>query len=446
MTSHSKIIAALVGLFVFLCACLIVLSGLSGALFFFTRREPVAASTSLPSTIATPTGAQVDSALDTIEQQVKEIRGWQSTRTTPRNFLDRAQLREHQVDYFEKDYSVAEARDDVLSLAAFGLLDPSFDLYNLYLDLYSEDILGLYDPDVGELYILSERNRLGAVERSTFSHEYLHALQDQTHGFDALGWNDEAYEQDAQRFGALQAFMEGEAMLLESQWEKKHFTAADWEDYNSNAYVDPDSAFFRAPEWLQNDFYFPYLQGFQFVKSLYDHGGWTAVDAAYDQLPLSTEMILHPDKYNAYEQPVSVPEPPLGKALDSGWRIVDGNSQGEWYTYLVLARHLDAGEAEAAAAGWGGDSYTVAYNESTGQMIAAWQLVWDTPGDAEEFVDAFKDYGDQRFGVTATLAGGNLCWDALAEAACLYFTPQATLWILAPDLATLAQVRGAIDF
>ena len=38
-------------------------------------------------------------------------------------------------------------------------------------------------------------------------------------------------------------------------------------------------------------------------------GGWDAVNALYDDLPRSTEQILHPDKYRAGEEPVAVKLP-----------------------------------------------------------------------------------------------------------------------------------------
>ena len=448
MSSRSTTLAIALGLAVFLCVCMMFLIGVGGLAFYGVTRgqastlRPIAA-TSAP--LATQTADDMNAIMSEIEQQVKELRGWQSSKAVPRNFYNQDQIREYNLKLFEEDYSPEEARDDALSLAAFGLLDPSFDLYNFYIDLYSENILGMYDHEADELFIITERGAMGAVERGTFAHEYQHALQDAKYDLEALGWTDEAFDADAQKFGALQAFIEGEAMLLESQWEGQYFTTADWDDFNANAYADPDSAYFRAPEWLQRDFYFPYDQGWQFINALYERGGWAEVDAAYDHLPISTEMILHLDKYDDYEQPDSVPAPPLAETLGSGWREIDTNSNGEWYTYLILDHFIDEPEAVEAAAGWGGDRYTVAYNDSTGQTVAAWHLTWDTNGDLEEFVDAFQKYGDERFGVAATIGDGRLCWDTADVDSCLYFTPEATLWILAPDFETLEKVKQATD-
>jgi hypothetical protein len=453
--SRSNTIAIVIGLGSFLCVCMLGLAVVAGALVFlvgfssfstspFSPNSPV----SVPTVVgATPSIDELNQQMDAIEKQVEDIRGWSAVKPVPRNFLSGDQLRQHQLDSFEKDYSPAEAHDDLQALLAFGLFnDPAFDLYNFYVDFYSESIAGFYDPDVAELYIISEGQQFGAAERITFAHEYQHALQDQTHGFDALGWTDEAYEADSQRFAALQAMMEGEATVLESQWANAYFTQSDWDEYMASADTNPDSAYYRAPDWMQKDFLFPYTQGYDFVNALYERGGWAEVDKAYSQLPISTEMILHLDKYDSYEQPATVSAPPLADLLGADWRVVDTNNNGEWFTFLILAQYIDEDQARAAAAGWGGDRYTVVYNDTAQQTVAAWNLVWDTESDTEEAIDAFRAYGDKRFGVAATLGDGSLCWDGAEADSCLYFARQSTLWILAPNLGTIVTVRAGIDF
>ena len=456
MSSRSTTIAIALSLAAFLCVGMLVLVVVAGAVFFFVGFSGAAVTSfspnppvSVPTVVGPQSTDQLNEQMDVIEKQVEDIRGWSATQPVPRNFFNGDQLRDHQLESFEKDYSPAEARDDLRALIAFGLFaDPSFDLYNFFIDFYSESIAGFYDPDVAELYLISETHSLGATEQITFAHEYLHALQDQTHGFEALGWNDTSFDTDSQRFAALQAMMEGEATLLEGQWANTYFTQADWNDYAASANANPDSAYYRAPDWMQQDFIFPYTQGYDFVNALYERGGWAEVDRAYTQLPISTEMILHLDKYDSSEPPVTVPAPPLADLLGSDWRVVDTNNNGEWFTFLILDQFIDASQARDAAAGWGGDRYTVVYNESTDQTVAAWTLVWDTNGDTEEAVEAFKDYGDKRFGVVAAIGDGSLCWDTAEEDAdaCLYFTPQSTLWILAPDLQTIETIKAGIEF
>jgi len=457
MSSKSTVITIAVTLAIASCICLFALA-IVGALFWgfasgvtpsiSPNSTPILPPPFIPTPTLQPTQTtqEIESAMDEIEQQVMTLRGLSASSAVDRQLMTPDELKEYNIKSFEEDYSRDEARDDTLSLAAFGLLDPSFELYDFYIELYSEDILGMYDDEAGKLFIITDRGILGAVERVTFAHEFQHALQDQNYDFDALGLSDEGWEEDSERSAGAQALIEGEATLLEQIWQEQYFTQADWDDYYANAYADPNSAYFRAPAYLQKDFYFPYDQGYQFVKRLYDRGGWAEVDAAYKNPPVSTEMILHPEKYDAGEVPQIVAAPVLTDTLGSGWRQIDVNTMGEWYTSLVLEQFIDSNIAADAAAGWGGDHYTVSYNETATQSVVVWQIVWDSTADTEEFVDAFKEYGDARFGGTAEIGDGSLCWKNTSAATCLYFSPQAALWIYAPDEATLEKLKSATDF
>ena len=55
----------------------------------------------------------------------------------------------------------------------------------------------------------------------------------------------------------------------------------------------------EAPVILSETMIFPYLRGLVFCAHLTNDGGWKALDDAYREPPLSTEQILHPEKYRA---------------------------------------------------------------------------------------------------------------------------------------------------
>ncbi|MEM2876280.1 MAG: hypothetical protein QXL67_04960, partial [Candidatus Bathyarchaeia archaeon] len=42
---------------------------------------------------------------------------------------------------------------------------------------------------------------------------------------------------------------------------------------------------------------FPYAYGFDFIEALYNAGGWERVNEAYLNMPVSTEQVMHPEKY-----------------------------------------------------------------------------------------------------------------------------------------------------
>jgi hypothetical protein len=387
--------------------------------------------------------------MDEIQSQVTAIRGLTPTDSVKRALLTSDELRQHVVDDFLKDYTPEEAQEDAIALAAFGLLEPDFDLHGFLLELYSEQIAGFYDHETNEMYIVQGESFQGP-ERLTYAHEYQHVLQDQNYDIEnGLNYNEEACEVESERCAAIQALMEGDASLTELSWFKSYATDEDrkqilekYSDYKSPIY---DSA----PAFMKEDFLFPYQQGQEFVQALYDQGGWDAVDQAYRDLPVSTEQILHPDKYPA-DQPIVVSLPGFESVLGNGWKEVDQGVLGEWYTYLVLAHglndrsRLSEGTASSAATGWGGDAYVVYANTSTNQSVMALKTVWDSSQDAEEFASSFETYATKRFGKPSSQKNSSITWSGTETFTGLYIQGSQTIWIFAPDSQTAQSIESLI--
>ena len=113
-----------------------------------------------PGSVISPENA---AAMDAIEQTVQEMRGLAAIRPVTRTLMAREDLRAYVVDLQAKNYSPADARDDALTLAALGLVEPDFELYDFLTDLYSEQIAGFYDPDENQLYVIAERGDLSTL-------------------------------------------------------------------------------------------------------------------------------------------------------------------------------------------------------------------------------------------------------------------------------------------
>jgi len=202
-----------------------------------------------------------------------------------------------------------------------------------------------------------------------------------------------------------------------------------------------------APRAIRESLIFPYLNGAEWATQVYRRGGWAAVSKAYTNLPLSTEQIIHPEKYFSYERPVKIALPDLAKLLNEGnskrqtaisnqqsaisnrpasvppaprnqqsrreaiasrrprpsrklptahrplptnsWHRIDSDVNGEWSYYLLLDQFLKSpSESKRAAAGWGGDRYEL-YEGPGGQVFLAQLTAWDTENDAREFFEAY---------------------------------------------------------
>jgi len=99
-------------------------------------------------------------------------------------------------------------------------------------------------------------------------------------------------------------------------------------------------------------------------------------------MPVSTEQLLHPERYfTTRDDPTKVilPPPLLG--------TVDyENNLGEFETRILLFEYLkDQASAVRGAAGWDGDRYML-IKTPRGDAIA-WVSVWDSSIDAAEFFD-----------------------------------------------------------
>ena len=388
-----------------------------------------------------PADAQTDQ--ESIQGQVSTVRGLYPTAPLDRELLAPEALRRHIEEDFLGEYSAEEAADDARVLAAFGLLEPDFDLWQFYLDFYEEQVAGYYDTEIEKMYVVGAT--WGGAERLTYAHEYVHALQDQTYDLEnGLGYNDDACDLDPERCAAISALIEGDATLAEEQWWKAYSTPQDYEDLMAAIAEYRGDVFNAAPAYMRQDFIFPYEQGLEFVRSLFRSGGWAAVDAAYSDPPTTTEHVLHPELYPE-ETPLPVELPDVLPSLGPGWREIERGVLGEWFTYLVLDEEIPAWEAEPAAAGWGGDAYRVYGSEAEDPAALVLLTRWDSARDAYEFIEAFRAYAGWRFGEGHTEQAERR-WTWRRGAVLLERSHDQTLWIVAPDESARQAVRDAIEF
>jgi hypothetical protein len=126
-----------------------------------------------------------------------------------------------------------------------------------------------------------------------------------------------------------------------------------------------------------------------FVQGRFASGSWAAVDKVYASPPLSTEQVLHPEKYDAGEAPVAVTIPAtLAGDLGKGWKLALQDTFGEFQFGVWLREGgVEPTAAAAAAAGWGGDRLAV-LDGPGGASAVVMKTAWDSPADAQAFETA----------------------------------------------------------
>ena len=98
------------------------------------------------------------------------------------------QSRDEARAYIERqlDKELPPERIDAIrkSYAALGLMADTLDLRSLLLELYTEQVIGYYDPETDRLYVIEGVDR--ELLRPVLVHELVHALQDQHVNLDSL--------------------------------------------------------------------------------------------------------------------------------------------------------------------------------------------------------------------------------------------------------------------
>ncbi len=403
--------------------------------------EPSATPTITPTSTAFPLSAEIEAEMETIRLQVSELTGLDIREDVHNEIMPKLKLQLLLTDLFITDEYLATLPDEGYALTALGFIQPEYDLVQSALDSKADYIGGFYLPENNEIYIIG--TGFFGIEKYIYSHEFMHALQDQHFDLTSLGVYPEC-TLAAQNCMAIRALVEGQAEYVQNLWWQSFATAQDFADISR--YVPPTTLFQEeAPPYFSLSGSFPYFYGGAFVDTLYQRDGWNEVNDAFSRLPDTTEQIIHPEKYVAREQGIEVNDPDLDQALGEGWRRLRRDALGEWETFLLLAYGVDEQaqiaeeQAVGAAEGWGGDTYQVYRHDGNSQTVLAAHWTWDNNSHKDEFYAALSDYLGARY------RGANIsdtCWLVEGEMSCIYDSGREVLWILAPDLGTLEQIFG----
>ncbi len=321
-----------------------------------------------------------------IADQVAAIRELELKEPIDVEILDAAGL----VAYVETAFAEESPPEYVAAydrlLTRLGLLPPDDDLAEVYVELLSSQVLGLYDEETDRLYVVAGDEGIGATEKVTLAHEIAHAIQDQY--FDLGSVLPEARDDGDRALGA-RTLVEGDASAVMALWMVANLTPTEQLELLEDA-QDPEQVALLegTPAILRDPLTFQYEQGLTFALGLQRSGGWADVDAAFSNPPASTEQIIHPEKYAADEAPVEVDLPAdLAARLGAGWTLALEDTFGELQlrTWLQTAgdREPDA-SPDATAEDWGGDR--IGYlTGPDGAEVVVLRTAWDDRAGADRF-------------------------------------------------------------
>ena len=346
---------------------------------------------------ATAQNAAIIATTDSVLKETSDLRELPILRVVKSGAQSRSEIERMIIKDLDTDTTPAEMHAAEVLLHVFGLAPKEFAYRPFLIKLLTEQVAGYYDPKAQQFYLADWIELEG--QKPVMAHELTHALQDQHFNLKRFeSWP----KGDSDAELAAHALIEGDATLAMTLYLAKHPMVALAFIRSVQGQQISSEQFKRAPRVLRESLMFPYEQGSNWATQLYRRGGWEMISQAYSKLPQSSEQILHPEKYLAYEAPVKVTVPDLKALLGPKWKLIDSDVNGEWGCYLILDEYINnAAESKRAAGGWGGDQFALYESAGTGEVFVAQFTSWDTAADAREFFAAYlkrtwKRYPDAK--------------------------------------------------
>src|SRR5215213_4142682 len=348
--------------------------------------------------------AAVVEATKEVLTETSDLRQLPILRPVKSGTQSRDQIQRFLIKNMDEDSSPAEMHASEVALKKLGLVPQDFEFRPFIISLLTEQVAGYYDPRQQEFFLADWIDLDG--QKPVMAHELTHALQDQH-------FNLRRFEKwpkgDSDAELAAHALVEGDASLVMAHYVARNPARIIALMKSMGASESGAEEINRAPRALRESLLFPYEQGMKWAQALYKREGWPLISTAYKELPQSTEQILHPEKYFAREAPVKLALADITGALGPGWKRIDTDVNGEWSYYLILDEFLKSPqESRKAAAGWGGDRYSVYEESKSGKACLVHLSSWDTAQDADEFFDAYVKRTERRYKAAARISGGPL--------------------------------------
>lgn len=264
-------------------------------------------------------------------------------------------------------------------------------------------VLGFYDPETKELVVRDSSGEVDVQTKVTVAHELDHALTDQW--FDFGSRIDALYDADkTEELDALVALIEGDAKLLEGRYVDDHLDEEEQVEYLLGGLVgseDAVAAVMRLPPFVLDELYFPYTTGLEFAERQAGPRGFSGLDEAFRRPPVSTEQIIHPERYET-DQGWRPPDLPDVAAATSCTDVRRGTF-GESTLARVLDENLSTADAAAGVSGWNGDSFrTVRCGEALGMTL---RIESDAEADAVRLAAALARWGPGWAGARGSTDG-----------------------------------------
>ncbi len=389
----------------------------------------------------------LDTQLNNIESFIATWRGLPILTPTTRLFPTRDEAIAYITASYESELSPEVAISETLFYRALGFVSHDFDLREFYSRFLSDQVAGYYDTQAKTMNtILLSGEALDDespfLEQIIYAHEFTHALQDQHFDLSALFVQT---SDNPDQSLALTALIEGDATYV-----MQAFTFDLVQNSTGDIFALLDDSLMAlggsampldTPPIFLAEVNFAYFEGMTFVSGVQLQRGWDGMNEIYQDLPASTEHILHPQKYSDGELPAEVVINDVSAILGDSWELAVNRVVGEFYLREYLKQYISPRQAMMASAGWNGDNLMIYHQPETNELAWIWALAWDSLPENVEFADSYTQFLEQAF---PTWDFGQACNQIDDDAMCFVATSEMIYIVSAPDIQMASAIIEAM--
>jgi hypothetical protein len=329
---------------------------------------------------------------NTIAVELTKISGMKLHRPVPCDFITKDKINEFLKKRVKEVAKPSEIRAEELTLKKFGLVPQDFDLAGSTVDLMTEQAAAFYDYDRKKLFITETTP--ADTQEPVLAHELSHALADQNFH---LGRFIKQGRKSDDGASARLAVMEGQATWLMSEYLARKngqtlkgspaLVAMMSNLSESGAGQYP--VFESAPLYERVTLIFPYTKGMLFQNAVFERDGLASFAEVFQRPPVSTQQILHPDKYFAGVKPTDPELPDPGRM--KGYKGLVGGSLGEIEHAILLEQYVGKERSGEIAPHWKGSSFALLENKKIARVVLVYASEWDSEDAARRFFDAYRE-------------------------------------------------------
>jgi hypothetical protein len=338
-----------------------------------------------------PSAQKLCGEANAIAVELTKISGLKLRRPVPCDFITKQEINDFLKKRVKEVAKPEEIRAEELTLKKFGLVPQDFDLAKTTIDLMTEQAAAFYDYDRKKLFITETTP--AETQEPVLAHELSHALADQH--FNLGRFIKEGRKSDDGAAARL-AVMEGQATWLMSEYLARK-TGQTLKD--SPALVSMMSTlsengagqypvFDNAPLYERVTLIFPYTKGMLFQNALFQRDGLDAFAQVFRKPPISTQQVLHPEKYFEGVRPT---EPALPEAGLRGYKGLVGGSLGELEHGILLEQYAGKERAAELAPHWRGSSFELQENRKAKRVVLLYAVEWDSEETARQYFTSYRE-------------------------------------------------------